>query len=65
MATFGEKLTAMRKDLASIVDRLNRDQEFDKATIAQAALVAVAQFYDDDAGWYDDLDWEWNPDAEE
>ena len=65
--TFSDKLKAMRKDLASIVDRMNRDKNFDLATLAQKALTSVADLedYPDADPWFTELDWKWQPENEE
>ena len=60
--TFATKLKQMRKDLASIVDRMNRDRSFEIANAAQEALVAVDSISRaEPVGWLRDLDWEWQP----
>lgn len=63
-ATFGAKLKQMRKDLASIVDRMNRDRSYDAAQAAQTALTSVAATEDQleqSFGDLDDFKWDWQP----
>lgn len=59
--TFATKLKAMRRDLTSIVDRMNRDRNFEIAMRAQAALMAVDSIPDRMDGWFNDLEWDWQP----
>ena len=54
----------MRADLASIVDRMNRDRSYETATRAQAALVAVYELQNTNGDWFNDLPWDWQPEAE-
>lgn len=63
--TFGSKLKQMRKDLGSIVDRMNRDRSIDVATKAQVALVALADLEDEVSGQFDDTAWTWQPSEDE
>lgn len=58
--TFGSKLREMQRDLASIVDRMNRDRSFDAAKAAQDALVAVSRL--EGELFNEDLPWDWQPD---
>ena len=62
--TFSDKLKQMRRDLASIVDRMNRDGSEDIAVQAQSALNAVADLQRSNHQWFDDLDWDWQPQEE-
>lgn len=62
--TFATRLRSIESDLASIVDRMNRDRSYEKAGLAQSALHAVAALSDCDA-WFDDLEWQWQPGQEE
>lgn len=62
--TFSQKLRAIELDLMTIVDRMNRDSSFDKASKAQTALEAINDLRTSD-NWFDDLDWEWQPTTEE
>lgn len=62
--TFGSKLTQMREDLVSIVNRMNVDQSYEAAQAAQLALVAVADVGDKLEELFGDLDdhpWDWKP----
>lgn len=59
--TFATKLKAMRADLASIVDRMNRDGNYEIAVRAQTALMAVDAVPDRMDGWFEDLEWSWQP----
>lgn len=58
--TIGSKLDAMRTDLASIVDKMNRDRSHDLALQAQAALNAVASLQDEMSEW-EETEWDWQP----
>ena len=59
--TFTEKIDGMRKDLASIVSRMNADGNHEVATRAQEALCAVDKIATPFDTWFDDLDWKWKP----
>ena len=60
--TFGSKLAAIRGDLLSIVDRMNRDRSLSLAMMAQTALMAIATLEDQiDAEGIDEIDWTWDP----
>lgn len=59
--TFNERLEQIRLDLASIVDRMNRDHSEPIAMSAQMALNAVAQLQRDNKQWFVDLSWDWGP----
>lgn len=60
--TFGEKLQSMHADLASIVDRMNRDRSVEHAQAAQTALIAVDALWSsiEDMG-FNDTEWDWEP----
>lgn len=58
--TFAGKLAQMRADLNSIVERMNRDESYEIASLAQGALVAVAAVENADP-WLEDLAWDWQP----
>lgn len=60
--TFATRLTAMRRDLAMVVDKMNRDSSEDVAMKAQTALNAVSQLLQSRQPWFDDLPWSWDPD---
>lgn len=61
--TFGSKLKQMRKDLASIVDRMNRERSYEVAQKAQEALLAVDELDRKfDRLWAgDEVPWDWQP----
>lgn len=60
--TFGSKLDQMRKDLATIVDKMNRDRSSNVAMKAQQALVAIEELEDEPYSLnFDELDWDWEP----
>lgn len=62
--TFSNKLTQMRKDLATIVNKMNRDRSEGAAMRAQVALNAVLDLQRSNAQWFDDLEWDWEPTEE-
>lgn len=63
--TFATKLKQMRRDLATVVDRMNRDGSEDVAMKAQAALNAVSDLLRIRVHWFNDLEWIWQPEEEQ
>ncbi len=60
--TFDDKLNAMRRDLASIVARMNKDRSHRLATLAQEALTAVDELQTEiDHTLGGELPWNWKP----
>jgi hypothetical protein len=58
--TFDDKFQEIRRDLRSVMERLNRDGEEDLALCAQQALMSVSTLHRR-LGGIGELDWDWNP----
>lgn len=61
--TFEQRLDKIRADLASIVERMNRDNSENVAMKAQIALMAVSDLANE-ASSHMELDWNWQPSDE-
>jgi len=60
--TFGTELERIRRELCTVVDKMNRDRSNDAAMLAQAAVCAVGALVDsmEELG-FDETDWDWEP----